>query len=298
VRCLSCGLVRQLTRPVSASALYGGDYYVTDHPKGGYAITFSTRGINHKTFRRRLRAIESRYGRCGRLLDVGCALGDFVLEAGRSGWDSEGVEISTFAAEQARKRGASVMTGDLADLALPAARYDVVTLYDVIEHLFDPNAVLREIARLLKPGGLLHIVTPNVGGIQARVLGCYWYHYKPGEHLYYFDPGTLRRVLETNCLEWDGWGRSGSHVTFSYLFIACGSMRHSRSALSTGSAALCGSARTHSSYTSARWRRGGASPELPNETSRRRTRIRPGPRDDVATRAHRREVVVIRTGNR
>src|SRR5207247_1737241 len=84
---VGCGLVRQDTRPLAAEAIYDGDYYATNNPKGGYANYFLDSNVNRRTFRDRIQAIEQRYGRRGRLLDVGCALGDFLLEAKASGWD-------------------------------------------------------------------------------------------------------------------------------------------------------------------------------------------------------------------
>src|SRR5437660_4916537 len=218
VKCDDCGLVRQETRPLAPAAIYDGDYYATDNPKGGYANYFLDSDVNRRTFRDRIRAIEQRYGRRGRLLDVGCALGDFLLEAKASGWDVEGVEISAFAAQRARARGLRVTAGRLEELDLPAASFDVITLYDAIEHLTDPVATLAAVRRLLVPGGLLHLVTPNVGGVQARLLGRHWYHYKPGEHLFYFAPDTLRTAVERAGLRWRGCRRSASYLTFTYVF--------------------------------------------------------------------------------
>jgi SAM-dependent methyltransferase len=218
VACNSCGLVRQETRPRATGDLYDAAYYSTDDPKGGYSNYFLDASVNERTFRRRMRSIEQRLPRRGRILDVGCALGDFVQEAVTAGWDAEGVEISPFAAAQARKRGLKVRVGKLEDLRLDAEAFDVITLYDTIEHLPDPVATLREVRRLLRPGGFVHIVTPNVGGLQSRVLGRRWYHYKPGEHLFYFAPRTLRATIERAGLRWGGWARSGSYLTLTYVF--------------------------------------------------------------------------------
>src|SRR2546426_5645717 len=177
VACRGCGLVRQDTRPLATAALYDGGNYATDDPKGGYANYFLDAAVNKRTFGQRIREVEKRYGRKGRLLDVGCALGDFLLEAKAAGWDVAGVEISTFAAQRARARGLRVTAGRLEELDLPAASFDVITLYEALEHLTDPVATLAAVHRLLVPGGLLHLVTPNVGGVQARLLGRHWYHY-------------------------------------------------------------------------------------------------------------------------
>src|SRR2546426_1917527 len=149
VACRGCGLVRQDTRPLATAALYDGAYYATDDPKGGYANYFLDADVNRRTFRQRIQAIERRSGRRGKLLDVGCALGDFLLEAKAAGWDVEGVEISAFAAQRARERGLRVSTGRLEELDLPAASFDVITLYDSVEHLTDPVGTLVAVRRLL-----------------------------------------------------------------------------------------------------------------------------------------------------
>jgi len=122
VKCDDCGLVRQETRPLAPAAIYDGDYYATDNPKGGYANYFLDSDVNRRTFRDRISAIEQRYGRRGRLLDVGCALGDFLLEAKASGWAVEGVEISAFAARwRAGERTPEQMLVELKLLLVSAA---------------------------------------------------------------------------------------------------------------------------------------------------------------------------------
>ena len=78
--------------------------------------------------------------------------------------------------------------------------------------------MLAEARRLLRPGGLVHVITPNASGLQAKVLGRRWYHYKPREHLFYFTPATLRAATERAGLRWDGWARSPSYLTVTYIF--------------------------------------------------------------------------------
>ncbi len=218
VRCDRCDLVREATRPAATDTVYDAEYYSTASAKGGYANYILDAEINRITFTERLRAIERRLGRKGKLLDVGCALGDFVAVARELGWDAEGIEISAYAAAQARARGLRVRTGTLEEVDLPRRSYDVVTLYDVIEHLTDPVGTLRRVRELLRPDGVVHMVTPNVGGLQARLLGARWYHYKPGEHIYLFSPKTAREAVERSGLRWLGWSRSGSFVTLTYVF--------------------------------------------------------------------------------
>lgn len=198
--------------------MYDESYFASARPKGGYANYFRDGEINRRTFAHRLKAIEARVdARRRRLLDVGCALGDLLLEAGRRGWHAEGMELSPYAAERARARGLLVHVGSLFAVDLADGSYDVVTLYDTLEHLADPLAALDRVRRLVAPGGVVHIVTPNVEGLQSRTLGPRWYHYKPDEHLCYFGPRTLRRAVELAGLRWGGSARTGSYVTLTYV---------------------------------------------------------------------------------
>jgi 2-polyprenyl-3-methyl-5-hydroxy-6-metoxy-1,4-benzoquinol methylase len=104
----------------------------------------------------------------GRLLDVGCATGVF-LEHARHAYEVEGVELNAATADMARARGLRVTTGRLADLPGEAC-FDVVTLLQVIEHIVDPAALLREVARLLAPGGVVYLNTPNVDSASFRLF--------------------------------------------------------------------------------------------------------------------------------
>jgi 2-polyprenyl-3-methyl-5-hydroxy-6-metoxy-1,4-benzoquinol methylase len=131
----------------------------------------------------------------GRLLDVGCHIGVFLELAAARGWVAEGVEPSRWASEVARARGLRVTRGTLRGAALPSAAFDVVTLWDVIEHFPDPGAELREVHRLLRPGGLVGITTMQIDSPVARLLGSRW-PWLMQMHLYYFSVRTLSAMLE------------------------------------------------------------------------------------------------------
>jgi SAM-dependent methyltransferase len=105
------------------------------------------------------------------------------------------VEPSRWSADRARARGLQVVDGTLAAADLPEGSFDVVTMWDVVEHLADPLSELRRARRLLRPGGLLALSTMNVEAWFPRLLGRRWPWYMQ-MHLYYFTPRTLGRMLE------------------------------------------------------------------------------------------------------
>jgi SAM-dependent methyltransferase len=91
--------------------------------------------------------------------------------------------------------GLPVVTGDLLEAGYPADHFDAITLWNVFEHLYDPAATLRELSRILKPGGLLAMAVPDVGSLDARLFGPAWAGYDVPRHLYTFSRETLDRML-------------------------------------------------------------------------------------------------------
>jgi SAM-dependent methyltransferase len=139
----------------------------------------------------------------GRLLELGTASG-VVLEAARDrGWSVQGVEYSAAAAAEAMQRGLSVFVGPLGEAGLPDASFDVAFAGDVLEHVPDPAAVLRELARVLAPGGALVLRGPMATHSLARGLalgamgatGRTWWLDEPPYHLWEFTPGPLRGLV-------------------------------------------------------------------------------------------------------
>ncbi|MCA1616507.1 MAG: class I SAM-dependent methyltransferase [Acidobacteria bacterium] len=114
------------------------------------------------------------YRGAGRLLDIGCGAGTVLEAARRAGWEAEGVEVSHPAVEHLRAAGFSVFHGELAEARYPADHFDVIVASEVLEHLPDPRVLLREAARVLRPGGLLWATTPHSRGASARALGIGW----------------------------------------------------------------------------------------------------------------------------
>jgi SAM-dependent methyltransferase len=131
----------------------------------------------------------------GRLLDIGCACGFLLVAARERGFAVQGVEMSAWASQHARDAyGLDVRTGSLEGAGLPAATYDAVVMADVIEHLTEPRRTVQAIHRVLRPGGRLLLLTPDVGSALARVLGPRWWGLLD-DHYFYFSRRTLGRFL-------------------------------------------------------------------------------------------------------
>lgn len=223
VKCVGCGLVYLNPRPCvdELPLLYKDNYdqftiAVSDEP------SILTRLERYYGLYKRCRSILY-YQRHGRLLDIGCATGDFLAAMSKHpGWELYGIEIAASASEYARSRlGLDVRTGTLEKVEFPEKWFDVVTLWNTIEHLSDPLGTLRKIHRLLKPQGLVVFSTPNLDSLDARLFGPYWIGYELPRHLYVFSRRTIRMlatkagfsILKMRCL-YGGYAAAMSSVRF------------------------------------------------------------------------------------
>lgn len=130
------------------------------------------------------------------VLDVGCGTGEFLISLRRRGIDVHGVEPSTFAASYAAAAGLDVFQGNVGEF-LPGRTFDLITLWNVIEHLRKPTDDLNRLRQLLAPGGTIVVLTPDVGSYQARAFGRDWAGLEVPKHLQLFDGSSLR-ALATN----------------------------------------------------------------------------------------------------
>ena len=135
------------------------------------------------------------YRQTNRLLDIGCGAGSLLEVARKHGWQAQGLDVSSHAAKHVRELGFEVFEGELHEASYPAQHFDVVTAAELLEHVFDPRALVQEVARTLRPGGLFWTTTPHARGLSARVLGLDWRCIWPPEHLQLFSIGGLKALL-------------------------------------------------------------------------------------------------------
>jgi predicted TPR repeat methyltransferase len=161
-----------------------------------------------------------------RLLDVGAYIGVFVEMAAEAGWQAEGIEPSEWAANEAQRRGLNVMLGTMDSVGLDEERYDVITLWDVVEHLADPAAELARAGRLLRPGGWLIVHTMDIDAPVARLMGERW-PWLMDMHLYYFSQRTLSAMLNRLGFEVVQRGAQGRYLRLGYLASRVGGLHPS-----------------------------------------------------------------------
>ncbi|MBN2107453.1 MAG: methyltransferase domain-containing protein [Deltaproteobacteria bacterium] len=174
-------------------AIYRDTYYET------WGLTADNenapRQMKLLTFSARLKKI-SRFLKTGKVLDVGCATGYFLEAAKAAGWEPYGVELSEYSSRLAQQKfGARIFNGTLEEAHFADETFDLITMSDLLEHVRDIDAFMHEAVRILKPSGLLMIVTPNVASLSCRMMGAKWSHYK-AEHLHYFSPVTIKALLK------------------------------------------------------------------------------------------------------
>lgn len=184
--CRACRLLFQWPLPDTTALLAA--YGAVEDP-----LYLTEKDNRYLTFRKAVRLLGPAGGR--RLLDVGAYCGYFVDVAREAGFAAEGIELSRWAVGHAQRLGIPVRNESIEERARSGARYDVVTLWDVVEHLSDPRRELQACARLLRRGGRIHVSTLDARSLVARTLGSRW-PWLMDMHLVYFDRVTLPALLE------------------------------------------------------------------------------------------------------
>jgi len=135
----------------------------------------------------------------GSLLDIGCNIGLFMKVAQHAGFDVKGIELNADCALYGREKfHLDIDTRYLEDIVFPDETFDVITLFDVLEHIPDINSFIDELRRILKKGGLVVIQAPNLDSLMAELTKDKWYWLTPPDHLYHFSPGTITKFLRAH----------------------------------------------------------------------------------------------------
>jgi 2-polyprenyl-3-methyl-5-hydroxy-6-metoxy-1,4-benzoquinol methylase len=228
VKCAVCGLayLNPRPRPDLIQQLYVEDYFngkSASRGKGGLSLDLSRNNTSHAALSEPIpRAIEILEDQMGSLktkkvLEIGCATGDFLARIRAQGANAIGLEVSGFAAKIARRRGLDVITGKIEDYAAESIdQYDAVVALEVIEHVISPRLFLKSISKILCPGGILLLSTPNFAC--SNRFGEKWFGFNTSyEHLYFFSLDVLKSIASEYkffLIYWETSSYSGSiHVS-------------------------------------------------------------------------------------
>lgn len=189
LRCQSCSGV-WLARPPRPHEM--GIHYDED-----YHRTIMTAGETYPEKRwKRHRELISRYKQGGAILDIGCSSGAFLNTMKGPSWKLYGIEMEDSTAEKARTAtGANVFVGDVADAPFPPESFDVITGFDLLEHVYDPRQFVGNVKKWLKPDGIFFTMLPNIDSWESKVFGSYWYGLELPRHLFHFSPRSLRNLM-------------------------------------------------------------------------------------------------------
>jgi len=201
VTCAGCKFTFLNPRPTpeSISAFYESeDYQPFLSTQSGLTfwdrIYLTVRSFTLAGKRRKISKLKS----SGSILDMGCGTGEFLHEMQQHGWRVEGLEMEKKAAEFARTEyNLSVRTQELQDCDFPDKSFDVITLWHVLEHLYEPKESLKKMRNLLKDDGFILIAVPNISSFDARFYKKNWIALDAPRHLFHFTPETMRAFCKT-----------------------------------------------------------------------------------------------------
>ncbi len=210
-RCRTCGFVflpRTSDLPQRIADLYAGDYF-SGAEFGDYAAQHATFARNFQGYLRRMHQAGASGGK---LLEIGCAYG-FFLEQARSTFDATGIDVNDAAIRAAQSLGVRALFGEFLAWS-PDARdgpFDVVCMWDTIEHLLEPRQYLDHARSMMAPGGWLFLTTGDIGSAMARMRGASWRMIHPPSHVNYFSRETMTRLLDRAGFRVTSIGSVGTH---------------------------------------------------------------------------------------
>lgn len=188
-KCLNCGLV-QVDDLLS---IFDAKHYEYYRNKTNLTEEELYNSITTKRYISLLNRLES-YRKNGTILDIGCGVGHFLSVARKMKWETKGIEIADYAVEICKKFKIDIEQSDLLKLDLKEGYYDIVTMFEVLEHLTNPRDYLVRVNNILRKGGILIITTPNFNSITRLILQNRWSLIHK-EHLLYFTPKSIKWLM-------------------------------------------------------------------------------------------------------
>jgi len=189
LRCPSCSL-GWIQDPPSPKCML-------DHYTAEYHTAVAKAGAGQARWKQHRETLY-RFKQAGSVLDLGCSAGSFLAALDPAAWQRSGIEMSEVLADRAREvTQGNIFSGDIMSASFAPGTFDVVTCFDVLEHLYDPRAAVERVWQWLKPGGIFYLFVPNIECWEARIFGSYWFGLELPRHLYHFSPRSLRFLMNS-----------------------------------------------------------------------------------------------------
>ena len=204
--CANCGVVTLCPQPSieEIDKYYPDDYISYPVPIEQEKSKFKRIDRQYGVYKRRNKVEKYTGKKSGKILDIGCATGVFLKEMQDHGWEAFGVEPSQYAADVAvTQLGLNVFNGYLDQVQFDDNFFDVITLWDVFEHLPDPVATLKIIKGKLRPGGNLVITMPNTDSWERKIFKQYWAGWEVPRHNHIFSEASITYLLKQNDMQID-----------------------------------------------------------------------------------------------
>jgi len=193
MECSSCGLVSVYPIPSGQklNEYYKKEYYTL--PEKGI-VGYLEETLNKAVFKTHLKHIK-RYAKIGKLLDLGSGNGYFLKFAKENNWQTLGVEMSPDASKYATEQKLEILNDSIENVNLPKNEFEVVTMFNVLEHMTNLNSILRKVRDSLKPNGLLVIEVPNLDSLQRKVFKNSWCHLDVPRHIFHFRKRSFLKLI-------------------------------------------------------------------------------------------------------
>jgi len=218
VQCKACSFVYVNPRIKTEELykLYSSDYF--NNTQFGYENYELNARLRIMTFEKWYSLIMPYLGpKKGKALDIGCAAGDFIEVLMRNGWkDVEGIELDPTMIGRLHEKKIQVSTIPLEKMEA-TRKYDLITLFDVIEHLPGLAEALNKLKNILEAEGTIALITPDYSSTQRKIFGKRWFQYKPYEHIQYFTPDSLAQALKPHGLKIIHHSASGQCADAEFL---------------------------------------------------------------------------------
>lgn len=221
LRCPTChlgetDLKRDYTKFVKE--FYSQGYYEGDPTRSAYADYELDKPLIVKNMQKFLSFIAKKKP-TGKLLDVGCAFGFVVELAVKRGYDAYGFDPSTFAAKKAGELVGNdrIQEGTIQQVRYPKSSFDIITMFDVFEHLQDPLSDMRKLHSLLKPDGIIIIATGDTRSLAARIMKRRWTFFIPPQHIFFFHRKNIAVLLNKAGFTPRKWHRVGKWLSLGYV---------------------------------------------------------------------------------